>query len=175
MGIAEFIIGVAQPIYGLTPAQQPICPTSGDSVQFCSMSWARTPLGAKNRLRPNSNFVNRFKLIWVVGSPRTNIFTFGKSEIMFSSRGPASARGAYASSRTWGGMRWTRWCRETSDANADGEVVWSWRPDAGAKFSREAIPAKVTGAKEPDPRGERDISRKTIAQGMRLMRRTCGC
>jgi hypothetical protein len=49
---------------------------------------------------------------------------------------------------------------------ADGEVVWSWRPDAGAKFSREAIPAKVTGAKEPGPRGERDISRKTIAQGM---------
>jgi hypothetical protein len=49
--------------------------------------------------------------------------------------------------------------RETSGANADGEVVWSWRPDAGAKFSQEAISAKVTGAKEPGPRGERDISR----------------
>ena len=24
--------------------------------------------------------------------------------------------------------------RRTSDALADGEVVWSWRPDAGAKF-----------------------------------------
>jgi hypothetical protein len=43
--------------------------------------------------------------------------------------------------------------------------VWSWRPDAGAKFSREAIPAKVTGAKEPGPRREREISCKTIAQG----------
>jgi hypothetical protein len=37
---------------------------------------------------------------------------------------------------------------------ADGEVVWSWRPDAGAKFSWDAMPAKVTGAKEPGPRGE---------------------
>ena len=42
---------------------------------------------------------------------------------------------------------------------ADGEGVWSWRPDAGAKFSRKAIPAKMTGAKEPGPRGEHDISR----------------
>jgi hypothetical protein len=24
--------------------------------------------------------------------------------------------------------------RRTSDAGADGEVVWSWRPDAGAKL-----------------------------------------
>jgi hypothetical protein len=37
---------------------------------------------------------------------------------------------------------------------ADGEVVWSWRPDAGAKFSQEAILAKVMGAKEPGPRGD---------------------
>jgi hypothetical protein len=54
---------------------------------------------------------------------------------------------------------------QTTVLEADGEGVWSWRPDAGAKFSREAIPAKVTGAKEPGPRGEREISRKTIAQG----------
>jgi hypothetical protein len=54
-------------------------------------------------------------------------------------------------------MRWTRQCRKTSDADADGEVVWSWRPDAGAKLSQDTIPAEVTGAKEPGPRGERDI------------------
>ena len=30
-------------------------------------------------------------------------------------------------------MRWTRMRRETSGANADGEVVWSWRSEAGAK------------------------------------------
>ena len=52
--------------------------------------------------------------------------------------------------------------QKTNAPDADGEIVWSWRPDAGAKFSREAISAKVTGAKEPGPRGERDISRKPL-------------
>ncbi len=32
-------------------------------------------------------------------------------------------------------MRWTRPCRETSGIGADGEVVWSWRPEAGAKVA----------------------------------------
>ena len=31
-------------------------------------------------------------------------------------------------------MRWTRMRRLTSGASADGEIVWSWRPDAGAKL-----------------------------------------
>jgi hypothetical protein len=31
-------------------------------------------------------------------------------------------------------MRWTRELRLTSVTRADGEVVWSWRPDAGAKL-----------------------------------------
>jgi len=30
-------------------------------------------------------------------------------------------------------MRWTRRRRETGGVSAYGEVVWSWRPDAGAK------------------------------------------
>ena len=33
-------------------------------------------------------------------------------------------------------MRWTMRHQLTSDANADGEVVWFWRPDAGAKFAK---------------------------------------
>jgi len=37
------------------------------------------------------------------------------------------------------GMRWTRQRRRapvarTNDEAADGEVVWSWRPDAGVKL-----------------------------------------
>jgi hypothetical protein len=38
---------------------------------------------------------------------------------------------------------------ETNDAIADGEVVWSWRPDAGAKFAktRFARPAGDGGKK----------------------------
>ena len=31
------------------------------------------------------------------------------------------------------GMRWTRRSRQTNVALADGEVVWSWHPDADAK------------------------------------------
>jgi hypothetical protein len=47
-------------------------------------------------------------------------------------------------------------------SDADGEGVWSWHPDAGAKL---AI-LRATGAIKPGPRGERAISRKTTAQGM---------
>jgi len=56
--------------------------------------------------------------------------------------------------------------QKTNAPDADGEVVWSWRPDAGAKFLLEAIPARATGAKEPGPRGEHDISRKPPRAGM---------
>src|SRR5580692_8151304 len=52
----------------------------------------------------------------------------------------------------------------TNDADADGEGVWSWRPDAGAKFLRSNL-SGTTGAREPGPRGERAGNRNTIAQG----------
>jgi hypothetical protein len=44
-------------------------------------------------------------------------------------------------------------CHEANDALADGEVVWSWRPDAGAKPRNDDC--EVTVAKEPGHRGER--------------------
>jgi hypothetical protein len=33
-------------------------------------------------------------------------------------------------------MRWTRRARRTNVADADGEVVWFWRSDAGAKLAK---------------------------------------
>ena len=48
---------------------------------------------------------------------------------------------------------------------ADGEVVWSWRPDAGAKV-RGAF-ARVTVAKKPGHRGEYEISRKPLRRESR--------
>ena len=64
--------------------------------------------------------------------------------------------------------------RRTSDAGADGEVVWSWRPDAGAKpcvMRAEPNRAKMRcylqgdgGKRARSPERAR-ISRKTIAQG----------
>jgi hypothetical protein len=53
---------------------------------------------------------------------------------------------------------------KTNDAEADGEVVWSWRPDAGVKF-RGTI-REATVAKEPRHRGEHEANRKAVAQGM---------
>ncbi len=53
----------------------------------------------------------------------------------------------------------------TNDADADGEGVWSWRPDAGAKVGDDACITLVTGAKKHGPRGERAGNRNTIAQG----------
>ena len=55
--------------------------------------------------------------------------------------------------------------RETSATEAYGEVVWSWRPDAGVKFLRGYRFSGATVTKKPGHRGEPVISRKTIAQG----------
>ena len=64
-------------------------------------------------------------------------------------------------------MRWTRHVIRRMTVQADGEVVWFWRSDAGAKvvktLSRLAgdggNQAMVTGKSTKDPV-------KTIAQGM---------
>jgi len=54
---------------------------------------------------------------------------------------------------------------ETNDFIADGEIVWSWRPDAGVNLAMMLRITPMTGARKPGPRGEHAISRKTIAQG----------
>src|SRR2546425_7303327 len=66
-------------------------------------------------------------------------------------------------------MRWTLWrqarfFRAGRNARAYGEVVWSWRRDAGAKLAG-SVP-RATVAKKPAHRGEHEVSRKAIAQGM---------
>ena len=77
----------------------------------------------------------------------------------------------------------------TKDAEADGEVVWFWRPKAGVKFAEASRPNRASGktlirattvATKPGRRGEREVSRKTIARGMpELLRlnlwRLCSC
>jgi hypothetical protein len=54
----------------------------------------------------------------------------------------------------------------TSARFADGEVVWFWRPDAGAKLATMLRIAPMTGATKPVPREEHEGNRKAIAQGM---------
>ena len=50
------------------------------------------------------------------------------------------------------------------NAEAYGQVVWSWRRDAGAKSAGSVPPVTVTTS--PLHRGEHEVSRKAIAQGM---------
>jgi hypothetical protein len=42
---------------------------------------------------------------------------------------------------------------------ADGEAVWSWRPDAGVKLATMPRIKPATVARKPGHRGEREISR----------------
>jgi hypothetical protein len=50
-------------------------------------------------------------------------------------------------------MRWTRsrqaLLRKTTDVIADGEAVWSWRPDAGAKLAMMLRITRATVARKP--------------------------
>ena len=80
---------------------------------------------------------------------------------------PASNKGAYRDRHErWCGMRWTRWQRKTSATDADGEVVWSWRPDAGVKLATMLCIVVGDGdnkARSPGRAPKETV--KTIAQG----------
>src|SRR5215475_10788926 len=79
---------------------------------------------------------------------------------------PVPTRGAHRD-------RHGRWERDAMDAvgardergRADGEIVWSRRPDAGVKFLARRW-REATEANKPGTPGRARISRKTIAQGM---------
>ena len=49
-----------------------------------------------------------------------------------------------------GGVERARGAR-THDADADGEGVWSWRPDAGAKFLRSKLLRNDGGKRARSP------------------------
>src|SRR5882757_10941433 len=70
--------------------------------------------------------------------------------------------GRSRSSRTRVEMRWTQKLRRTSAADADGEVVWFRRRDAGVKFVRSKRFLRATVARKPVHRGEHDVSRKPL-------------
>jgi hypothetical protein len=146
------------------------------------------PTGAPKRLRGRSNFVSRINVIGLSRS-RAKIFHFCFSEIcvLFSPSRPTK-RGVSRSSRTWGGLRWTRRCRvrmrsqggqpvsdresarQTSGIDADvkacgpGTRCWC---QVGEGVSAQpgfsyAVNSSTTEAKRIRLRGERAISVKTI-------------
>src|SRR3984885_14783411 len=72
-------------------------------------------------------------------------------------RHPVPQRGGSRSLRTRGRMRWTRHVKRRMTLRADGEVVWSRRPDAGVKLAKEISPVMV--ARKPGHQGEREGNR----------------
>jgi hypothetical protein len=64
-------------------------------------------------------------------------------------------------------MQWTRkLARRRTRAGADGEAVWSRRPDAGVKLAGNILRATV--ARKPGHRGEHEISRKPLRRESRI-------
>ena len=53
----------------------------------------------------------------------------------------------------------------TSDIAADGEIVWSWRSDAGVKLAKTLTRLADDGGNQAWSPGRSRISRNTIAQG----------
>jgi hypothetical protein len=87
-----------------------------------------------------------------VQPPHQKYFAFSETKISRSvPTVPLLQRGVSRTSRTWGGMRWTQWRRKTGGADADGKVVWSWRPDAGAKFLRSKLLRSDGGKRARSP------------------------
>ena len=71
------------------------------------------------------------------------------------------------------GMRWTRqrqaqFFARTNDAAADGEVVWSWRSDAGAKVAESS--ANDGGNQAWSPRRARRKPLKPLRREGRMIR-----
>ena len=109
----------------------------------------------------------------ILSSPRAkNIPPSAVGQITGLTTPVSPERGACARHERCGGMRWTRRLRLTSVADAYGEGVWFWRPDAGVKFcgsasilaDRARYP-RSDGGKKAGHQEERAISRKTIARG----------
>src|SRR5438477_13214181 len=116
-----------------------------------------------------------------VKPPNQNISLHNSGNQKYNSARLAPARGAYHDRHdTWGagcdgrfGVR--RFLTPDENAEAYGEVVWSWRRDAGAKLAGSVPPATVTTS--PLHRGEHEVSRKAVAQGMSECFRSpvCSC
>jgi len=86
----------------------------------------------RSEFRERIQLDRAFKIAW------QKYFDFGFHESVLCCVRSAPAGGAYASSRTWSGMRWTGRCCQTCSIEPDGEVVWSWRAHARAKFLRDS-------------------------------------
>ena len=124
-------------------------------------------IGRESGMLPEKKSAFDFNVICPVQSCLQKYFCFPEYKSPLYSNPSRPTEGRWPSSSTRGGMRWTRVALLTRAPNADGEIVWSWHPDAGVKFAGATLRATV--AKKPGRRGERDISRKPLRGECRVI------
>src|SRR6266404_2910634 len=96
--------------------------------------------------RPAARRANHFVFSEMVVQPLSQkYFASHLTQITSISIPSCPKRGALRTSRTRGGMRWTRAVRLTKRADADSQVVSFWRPNAGVK---SAIRSAGDGVKQ---------------------------
>jgi hypothetical protein len=98
-----------------------------------------------SELRVKSNFLNRFKPIPPVQSSAKKYSASALPQIKFISIAvPPPHEGRFAIvTDVGGGMRWTQGAERqslarTSGGLGDGEIVWSWRSEAGVQVGDDA-------------------------------------
>ncbi|MGJ4996122.1 hypothetical protein ACQR0Z_16965 [Bradyrhizobium sp. HKCCYLS3077] len=92
----------------------------------------------KTALRAKSKFQRAINRITPVQSPGEKYSSFAFAEFRFSCRRPALTRGALRGRHGRGGrdamdVTGPVLLRKTTGCGADGEIVWSWPPDAEVK------------------------------------------
>ena len=110
-----------------TPAD---APGGQISFTFCFTS-GRSPRQKRPKPACANNRISRNASMLLTRSrprPQNIPLSFFRNLLFASRHSAADKRGVSRSSRTWCGMRWTDRCRWTCGIDADGEVVWSWRP-----------------------------------------------
>jgi hypothetical protein len=86
--------------------------------------------GGQNTQGRHARFARRANL------PQAKLLPVAPNQWLFGVV-PSPLKGRFAIVTSVGfGMRWTRWRRQTSDADTVGEGVWSWHSNAGVKRAR---------------------------------------
>jgi hypothetical protein len=144
-------------------ARRVICPTSGDSVEFCPMSLRANPSRAEKSRARKLQFREPIQSDLGSPVPPLKIFFFLKiRNCVFLLPSRLDKRGVRVVTNAG---------RDAVDALAALDerrlkrTAKSCGPGAPTLALRSWSDPRTTGAKEPGPRGEHEISRKTIAQG----------
>jgi hypothetical protein len=101
----------------------------------------------KNRLRANFVLRRYFNVIWVVQSPLQKYSVSSQTQITLTTAAiPARQEGRWPSSRTWGGMRWTR--QRQARESVRRAVIREW-----AQRARRTALTRTAKPCGPDTRG----------------------